>query len=450
MAKCNKRMRKSSSSKWGELHSNILDIIFQSLSFKDVLRVQSVSSHWFSVSKALIASKSHLQSNNQIPWLMLPPGEQEEKQQHTNGGFRFINLEHKRVHHDIDNDILREIMAADSCCVGSSHGWLIFLDQKASPFLLNAFIQVKIHLPCLYSLLGILKIEKNIELDEYCIVYNNNPKNKVSYTTHLREKIIHKGVLSSNPCLGVNNLGVVVIYGSTRKLGYCNYGDGHHDSSWSGLDGKFWPYHDIVCYKNKLYALGENACVETWDLDGCVPIKRMEIGLCFPTKSTKMLSDFRYLYACRFYLVENLGDWLLVVRYIGEFVNGNNVVVREEDLLTDEDTHPLVCPYRTLLFHFYKLDFDEKRWIEVESLGDSALFLGGSDSISVSSSSLSGYKKNSIYFTDDYWDRMEEDYLYGGHDMGVFSMEEQMVEPIYQSGSMKIQPPPCWVAPSFW
>ncbi|KAK2643779.1 hypothetical protein Ddye_018974 [Dipteronia dyeriana] len=445
-----KRMRKSSppSSFWSELQYSIWESIFQRLSFQDVLTVQSVSTHWLSLSKTLISSKSHAQSN-QIPWLLMlnPPDDDQEHKQEIQDYKRVLEIDYKR--HAVEEDHSRYT------CIGSSHGWLIFLDHKASrPFLVNPFIkQVKIQLPCLNSLLGILQIEKNIQLGEYFINYYNKSRNLVlvCYATHLRQSVLHKSVLSSDPCLGVNSLGVVVIYGRARKLGYCNYGD----SSWKGLeDGKFWPYSDIICYNNnKLYALGENACVEAWDLlDGkCVPTKTMEIKLCFPLKSAKMLSDFRYLYVCRLYLVEKLGDLLLVVRYIGEFVNGDNEVVQEDDLLTDEDTQPLVCPYKTLLFHVYKLDFDERKWIEVESLGDSALFLGGSHSVSVCSSVDSGYKKNSIYFTDDYWDRMEEDYLYGGHDMGVFSLEDQSVGPIYQSsGSMKIQPPPCWVAPSLW
>ncbi|KAK0608298.1 hypothetical protein LWI29_028482 [Acer saccharum] len=448
-----KRMRKSPpsspppSSNWSELHSSILESIFQRLSLQDVLTVQSVSSHWFSLSKTLISSKSHAQSN-QIPWLLMlnPPDDDQEHKQEIQDYRRVREIDYKR--HAAEEDHSR------CTCIGSSHGWMIFLDHKAShPFLVNPFIlqQVKIQLPCLNSLLGILKIEKNIELGEYVIKYYNQAKNLDSYTTHLRQSVLHKSVLSSDPCLGVNNLGVVVIYGRARKLGYCNYGD----SSWRGLeDGKFMPYSDIICSNNnKLYALGENACVEAWDLlDGkCVPTKKMEIELCLPTKSAKMFSDSRYFYVSRLYLVEKLGDLLLVVRYIGEFVNGENKVVHEYDLMTDEDPHPLVCPYKTLLFHVYKLDFDERRWIEVESLGDSAMFLGGSHSVSVCSAVDSGYKKNSIYFTDDYWERMEEDYLYGGHDMGVFSLEDQSVEPIYQSGGdMKIQPPPCWVAPSLW
>ncbi|KAL3820730.1 hypothetical protein ACJIZ3_006635 [Penstemon smallii] len=39
-------------------------------------------------------------------------------------------------------------------------------------------------------------------------------------------------------------------------------------------------------------------------------------------------------------------------------------------------------------------------------------------------------KGNSIYFTDDYWDRIDEDYCYGGHDMGIFSLEDGTIEPL--------------------
>ena len=83
-------------------------------------------------------------------------------------------------------------------------------------------------------------------------------------------------------------------------------------------------------------------------------------------------------------MVESCGDLLLVVRYIGEFVDWNGTLVREEDRLTEHCTHPKVCPYRTCLFHVYKLDFNEIKWVEMESLGDRALFLSGNQSVSVS------------------------------------------------------------------
>ena len=48
--------------------------------------------------------------------------------------------------------------------------------------------------------------------------------------------------------------------------------------------------------------------------------------------------------------------------------------VREEDLLSDDDdddTQPKICPYKNLLFHVYRLDPNEKKWVEMESLGGS-------------------------------------------------------------------------------
>ncbi|KAL4282954.1 hypothetical protein GQ457_16G030240 [Hibiscus cannabinus] len=42
---------------------------------------------------------------------------------------------------------------------------------------------------------------------------------------------------------------------------------------------------------------------------------------------------------------------------------------------------------------------------------------------------------------------MEEDYLYGGHDMGTYNLSDGSLKPIYEFSSDKIQPPPCWIIP---
>ncbi|KAL3828316.1 hypothetical protein ACJIZ3_017118 [Penstemon smallii] len=55
-------------------------------------------------------------------------------------------------------------------------------------------------------------------------------------------------------------------------------------------------------------------------------------------------------------------------------------------------------------------------------------------------------KGNSIYFTDDYWDRMDEDYSYGGHDMGIFSLEDGTIEPLLDSNQQRFEPTPFWIS----
>ena len=65
----------------------------------------------------------------------------------------------------------------------------------------------------------------------------------------------------------------------------------------------------------------------------------------------------------------------MVVRHIGNFVNEYGIVVEEGDLLPFEDTHPLLCPYRTKHFGLYELNFGEIKWEKMRSLYDQVLFL---------------------------------------------------------------------------
>jgi hypothetical protein len=104
--------------------------------------------------------------------------------------------------------------------------------------------------------------------------------------------------------------------------------------------------------------------------------------------------------------VESAGTVLLVARCVGEFVLGGASPVLEEDLLIDEGIQPLVCPYWTLQFRLFRMDFEQKPWVDMETLEDRALFIGANHSASVSVSNCGGRKQNSIYFTDDYWGQM--------------------------------------------
>lgn len=321
------RRRSSKSSNWANIHGEILDAIFNHLSFKDLLVAEAVCSNWFLVANSFINFKSRIQPHS-IPHLMLPL---EDKSQSSSSGYcRIENMPEE---------------FSESCCIGSSHGWLIFLDERASPLLFNPSLQVQIQLPRIDSFLGVLNIEK-VEDGGYSIKYNYQ-NNSIRYMENLRQNFIHKGILSSDPCLRISSYGVVVICSHEKRIAYCRNGF----SSWVEVDGRHHPYQDIICGRNhQLYALGKNASVEVWDFDCAsnIPVKRMELEMSFPEKSNKFWNDFEDLYAARCYLVESTkGDIMLVVRFIGELVDEYDEPVHEEDLLTEEDTHPLVCPYKT-------------------------------------------------------------------------------------------------------
>ncbi|XP_028058732.1 F-box protein At4g35733-like [Camellia sinensis] len=201
-------------------------------------------------------------------------------------------------------------------------------------------------------------------------------------------------------CLGSsqsdNNYGIVAIYGFgfQSKLAYARCGD----SNWFDLNGSHEAYCDIICCKDYVYALANLGSVEAWDFRFSVPRKVLDIEACFPEERVEFEKSLRDLYSSQFYLVKSIGELLIVIRYIGEFVRHDGEVVRKTDI-----DHDLIYLYMTKLFHVYKLDLKKENWEKVESLGDRILFLGRNQSTSLSALDFSEYKKNSIYFTDDYW-----------------------------------------------
>ncbi|KAM7488401.1 hypothetical protein LguiB_025885 [Lonicera macranthoides] len=149
------------------------------------------------------------------------------------------------------------------------------------------------------------------------------------------EVLIQKAVLSDN------NI-VMVIYGERSNLGYCR----QSDSMWTHLQSLniqslFIYYTDIICFNYKLYALDSGSFIEVWDFNGSVPVKEFNIRPTMEPGSSPGNYFTLQVYAAHCYLVESLGDILLVVRYVDKLVQDNE----------------RVCSYRTLGFKVYRLNF---------------------------------------------------------------------------------------------
>lgn len=309
---------------------------------------------------------------------------------------------------------------AGAWCIGSSHGWLVLLDTKATPLLLNPSSSTCIHLPPFPPAFL-------------------HPVTQSYFIQYLRKIFIVKAALmhSSSP----RNCILAIIYGCHCKLALCK------SSTWVKLSDAKRYYYDIVFKNNYLYALAEDGSIEGWDVSQLVPRKILEVR---PTMEIDEKEDREFpkeLFSMQLYLVMSGEEILLVKRYIGNFVNEDGVAVDEGCLLSSEDTHPLLCPYRTKHFSVYKLDYIKINWEKMKSLKGRILFLGANESVSIPVQALHGCEANSIYFSDDRWDEMNLDYSYGGHDWGVFNLQDGSVKlPIpYED---KINPPPVWVIPS--
>ncbi|KAF5742774.1 putative F-box protein [Tripterygium wilfordii] len=258
------------------------------------------------------------------------------------------------------------------------------------------------------------------------------------------ERFVKKAILSSCPS-NLNYYYVALIYDEKSSLAFCRV---NGDGSWTKLDGKHAPYEDIIiCNQTQLCALGLDGSLEMWDIvEGCIsPAKKMDIS----SVEIRRREDSQWGrfgnepdQSLKYYLMESSGGLLLVIRYF-------------EYLLREDCYHPLFSsafPDQTLHFEVFKLDNNHKMWMQVDSLGDHVLFLGGSESISIPVvEDCKMLKRDSIYFTGDLWDHRPGEYLFGGHDMGVFSLQDASVECFYGCHEMeKIETTPVWVVPHPW
>ncbi|RHN55272.1 hypothetical protein MtrunA17_Chr5g0415901 [Medicago truncatula] len=106
--------------------------------------------------------------------------------------------------------------------------------------------------------------------------------------------------------------------------------------------------------------------------------------------------------------------------------------------------------------HVFKLELNDKgdklmHLSKLESLGDNVLFVGDGDSMSVSTSYFSSYlQKDSIYYSDNYYNEVPVPYPRGPFDMGIYNIKHGSfgVHCPYKS-YFKGMAPPIWVVPPF-
>lgn len=306
-------------------------------------------------------------------------------------------------------------------CVGSSNNFLIFLDNKGCPFLLNPSSNTFIHVPPFTT----------------SFIQHTNVPSYFYYVESLRKTFVSKAVLMSS--LSPSQYTLAIMYDCSCRIAFCS-----NNASWVDLyDAKRF-YSDIVFDNNILYALDEDGSIEGWDfLHQKVPRKILEVN--YPTKDFDKEKDIKFpvdKFSTKFYLVISKRDFLLIERFIGNFVQANGEVVYEGSNLSDEVE---ICPYRTKHFNVYKLDLVKRKWEKVKSLDGQVVFVGANESKLMDAFKCKN-EGNSIYFSDDRWEEMNLDYSYGGHDWGVFNLQDSSVK-LLAPYANKMDPPPIWMVP---
>ena len=433
---------------WSDLGTDISECILRRLGFVDILRFKRACSWWFSVAESYTSSSCY-RPCFQTPWLLLPPPDHQEEKADKGGersrSFCFFNLDEKKEYRDVC--LCGEVY--EGRCVGSSHGWLVLLDRTANLIIFNPFCGARIQLVSLKE--GGLKLLDDVD------AFAGGKKYKDC------RAFVSKAVLMSDHIGKKKNKdkdGVVLIYGvegegrygtKMNKLAFCMFKDKDKYGRFIDLDGSYERYDDVICYDDVVCAISSYGFVEVWDFSGSSPTKVMDMRSSLPRlKAIEFAISSRQVCSWfHFYLVESCGELLSVVRVVADFVyvDADGKSVRDRD---GDNNKPKIHIYQTSMFYVFRLDLHQKEWVEMDSLGDQVVFLGGNQSISLRAEDCPGCLNNSIYFTDSSWEEADENHSSGGHDMGYYNLRDRSVKPFYHSRCYKMKPTPIWVLPNPW
>ncbi|XP_034675006.1 F-box protein SKIP23-like [Vitis riparia] len=384
---------------WSQLHPELLDFIAKKFKiYTDYVRFRAVCHNW----RASVPKTPH-HLPTQLPWLMLP----QSQPHHTHRPFFSLSLNKFHFLHLPEASHRRRRR-------GSSHGWLLILDEAPEIFLLNPLTRSKVHLPPLSTFPNVVRFNFADVGREYALrtssgnVYTRSLKK-------MRDSFIKKTILSSSPANGSDFIAVVIL-NQTGDLALCR----KSDDSWTFLEDAQSYSEDVIFHRGLFYAVNKYGSIAVCDVSGSSPrVSIIEMPQQFG-------GDLQYL-------VESGEELLLVTRYL--------------DLTYDVEPDQTSLIYRTTRFQVCRLDSKAPRWEVVSSLGDRALFLGENLSLSLSSVDFPGCKGNCIYYTDDY---SEDNYdgIGGEQDLGIFNLEDGSIEPLPCSHFRIRWPPPLWVTPN--
>ncbi|XP_045822335.1 uncharacterized protein LOC123915238 [Trifolium pratense] len=392
---------------WGNLEALPLSLIFNKLVERiDHIYFSLVCKNWYSMAKFNYQNRQI--KNNVLPMLMIPTKSKHRTKRNLYG------ISSNKIY----NFKLKVPYNKRFC--GFSHGWLAKVEySKGSKgtiiTLMNPFKKlVYIPLPPIY-MLDIVREKKNCECN------------------------VHKITLSINPTTRPHDYYVAAIYSMKKCLAFLKAGQ----KLWTYIDIEdYCRFSDVIFYKGLFYAIGEWNDIVSFDLSNLMD------GKVIPN----VVSSKGDEYAQRAYIVKSLEGDLWIIRRFIDFPDDFD----EDD--DDDDGYDSNGDRRsgTRRFEVYKLELDLQtgkliQMLKLDSLGDNVLFLGDNDSVSMSASYFSNYlQKDSIYYTDDYFESISIPYPNGPFDMGIYNVKDGSFSKhcSYQDWFTRM-PPPLWVLPPF-
>ncbi|XP_061999582.1 F-box protein At4g35733-like [Rosa rugosa] len=261
-----------------------------------------------------------------------------------------------------------------------SRGWLITMDENFIVTLINPFSRVNGRRPKENSIINLPALLTRGKRVKQC------------------DFNVFKATISADPISNAKDCIVMIIYEPSCQLAFIRL---NKDTTWTYIDSRRRMIEDVLYVGDKFYAVDYKS--QLFCIDITTQFDEEEDVILVAEEAFEQ--DKRYL--VKNYLVELSENELLMVKRYMFFGPGQH-------------------DFRiTLNFELFKLDHDNCEWTKINTLGDVALFIGDSSTISVLASSSLGYLPNCIYFLHD-WDRQRIDFgSRGPRDFGVYNIESK-------------------------
>ncbi|CAL4893489.1 unnamed protein product [Urochloa decumbens] len=302
--------------------------------------------------------------------------------------------------------------------IGSSHGWLVTVDDRSEMHLVNPITGEQIALPSVTTIKNVRPIFNKfgvVQKYEYTKrSWRGDYLGKENLPPHkLREYLHYKAFVFPETSKGTYI--VVLIHNPYEHLSFARVGD----DRWTWLS----PHHYDDCnYKDGLlYAIAKIGEVHAFDLSGPVVTMKTIIGM------------WQNIMCENMYLV--LAPW-------GDLLNVLRTGVEE-----GHDADPATLVRNIGELQIYKVDSITKTRVEFKWLNDHVLFLGHNQSLCLSTKEYPSLKANHAYFTDNnaLWTM---GFKSNRRNIGVFDLEKNVRDELVSPQLWSNWPTPVWITPS--
>ncbi|KAK8510146.1 hypothetical protein V6N13_103744 [Hibiscus sabdariffa] len=369
---------------WAGLPRNLVASILQrSVSVSDYLRFGAVCRAWHSITM------------EDMDYLLPPPSPMLLVPSRGKQAWNLYSITYHKLLP------LQFSMPRTTRFVGSSNGWLATMDDDFVVRLLDP----------LYLFLG----EPICRNPNACITLPSL-ETSVYFRDGVRSnnRKIHKAVLSANPTTSPDKYMVIAIIGyHDAELAFNRPSI---DNEWCMFHRSYFSIEDVICFRDCIYAVdstGDVFCRKVIDLEPITSYKFRHAGGPFPSKK---------------YLIESTAGELMMVEWKGEW--------------GPEGGYP-----HKFDFKVWRMENEGRKWMEMESLGDSAIFINQTISLSVVASDFPGCRPNCIYYTSTMLRAL------CSSPFVVYNMENRSPMPVYiedYASLAKLEKrSQIWIVPSF-